>query len=104
MPSSAMTSGLGRPPSTTALAAATFVSQPYLVCDFPMPSRVSLPTALYVRSHFRTAPSGTRSPRATDFEPRPAAKRSAALVLTSLSCLHRRSTGINMPPIPSYDR
>ena len=50
-----MTSGLGRPPSTTALAGATFVSQPYLVCDFPMPSRVSLPTALYVRSVFSQA-------------------------------------------------
>ncbi len=27
-------------------------------------------------------------------------KRSAALALTSLSCLHRKSTGISMPPIP----
>ena len=87
-------------PSTTALAAATFVSQLYLARDFPMPSMAPIPTALYVRSHFRTVFSGMRSSCATDFEPRPEANRAAALSLTSLPCLHLRSTDMKKPPIP----
>ena len=46
IPNSTMTSDLGLPRSTTALAAATLVSKSYFLCVLPIASSTSLPTAL----------------------------------------------------------
>ena len=66
MPNSAIAAGFAMPPSTTALAAATFCSYVHLACLPPMVSSTSLPNARYVCCHSLTVSLGTASSPATD--------------------------------------
>lgn len=90
-----MASGLPIPSSTTARAAATFVSQAYLVFRLPMQSSTSLPTDLYVRSHFSTMLADMQSLAATMSLPYPSSNSSTASSRIFLSCFG----GIKKPPI-----
>jgi hypothetical protein len=65
MPYSAIASAFDMPPSTTALADATFWPYVYLACFPPIDSSASLPNALHICHHFLTVFRGMRSSFAT---------------------------------------